>query len=463
MKNIKIILSIFTFGFLSSCVNDTFEDPKTKDCISAGLVKNKEVADIYAIAINPTGSIPNTPTYTANDIIEGYVVSSDEGGNFYQNMYVQPIGGGKGYNLSVDLGNVYNKGYEPGRKVFLKMKGLAYGNPTNFAAGLIFGAPPTDKYTVDRLPALDLPKHLIPSCDAVNEDAIVNHITLTQAKAPNNPYLNTLVEFDNVQFETEGISYDTDRSDKFDSSITIEDGITSFIVRTSRYAGFAGNIVPSKKGKIKGVLTKYGTSSYQLILRTERDVKLTQPRVDFATPIVGNANVFTGTLNEPFTTYAVDQVNFPKYINDANVSSRYWSLKQYPTGTGNKYIEMSSYGGGGVTAKTYFLVPVDFTAANTFTFKKQARYYSGGTPLQVYYVSSANYVPGSVINSSVFTNITSNFTISYPAVSGSETAFSSVGTYSIPAGLTGNGYFVFEYSGTPALTTTIQVDDIVIN
>ena len=462
MKNIKITLSLIAFGFLSSCVNDTFEDPKAKDCISSGLVKNKEVADIYAIAINPTGvPIPNTPTYPTDDIIEGYVVSSDEGGNFYQNMYVQPIGGGKGYNLSVDEGNVYNKGYEPGKKVFLKMKGLGYGNPTSFAAGLIFGAPPTDKYTVDRLPALDFPKHLIPSCDAVvSEDAIVNHITLAQAKVANNPYLNTLVEFDNVQFETEGISYDTDRSDLFDSSINIEDGSTSFVVRTSRYAGFAGNIVPSGKGKIRGVLTKYNTT-YQIILRTERDVKLTAPRADYSPPIVGNANVFTGTLNEPFTSYTItNQTNFPKYINDANVSSRYWQLKTF---SGNKYIEMSSFGGGGVTAKTYFLVPVDFTAANTFTFKKLARFYAGSTPLQVYYVKGADYAPGSVINLSAFTNITPSFTISYPAIGASETVFGSVGTYAIPASLTGNGYFVFEYSGTPTLTTTIQIDDIVIN
>ena len=357
MKNIQTILSIFTFGFLFGCVKDTFEDSKKiKDCINTSLVKDKEISDIYAVATNPVATppsnIPNTPIYNADDTIEGYVISSDEGGNFYQNMYVQPVGQGKGYNLSVEEGYVYTKGYEPGRKVFLKLKGLAYGNPTSLATGLIFGAPPTDKYTVDRLPALDFPKHLIPSCDSGNEEAYVNHITLSQAKIANNPYLNTLVEFDGVQFENEGISYDSDRSDTFDSAINIEDGTTSFIVRTSRYAGFAGNIVSSKKGKIRGVLTKYG-SAYQLILRTERDVILTQPRSDYAPPIVGNAIVFAGKINEPFSSYVVGQTNFPKYINDANLSSRHWQLKQFPSGTGNKFIEMSSFGGGGGTPEIH--------------------------------------------------------------------------------------------------------------
>jgi hypothetical protein len=35
----------------------------------------------------------------------------------------------------------------------------------------------------------------------------------------------------------------------------------------------------------------------------------------------------------------------------------------------------------------------------------------------------------------------------------------------IPAGVTGNGFFVFEYVGNGAggITTTMQIDDIVIN
>ena len=64
---------------------------------------------------------------------------------------------------------------------------------------------------------------------------------------------------------------------------------------------------------------------------------------------------------------------------------------------------------------------------------------------------------------STFVNITPSFTISYPAIGSSENSFNSAGTYAIPAGLTGNGYFVFEYVGTTTVTTTVQIDDIVIN
>jgi Family of unknown function (DUF5689) len=270
--------------------------------------------------------------------------------------------------------------------------------------------------------------------------------------------LNALIEVDNVQFESEGSTYGNSSTAVSDKNENISDGITSFVTRTSKFSNFAGSILPSGRGTIRGVLTKFN-STYQIIIRNERDVKLTMPRIDYAAPLVGNNNQFLSAFNENFESYVVGQTNFPKYINDANVSSRYWQLKTFSS---NKYIEMSSFGGGGVTAKTYFFVPVDFTAANTFTFKKEIRFNQGQT-LKVFYVSSANYAPGSVINLANFTDITSSFTISYPAIGSSENSFNSAGTYTIPATLTGTGYFVYEYSGTPTITTTIQIDDIVVN
>ncbi|MFZ4105223.1 choice-of-anchor J domain-containing protein, partial [Flavobacterium sp.] len=228
--------------------------------------------------------------------------------------------------------------------------------------------------------------------------------------------------------------------------------------RTSRYANFAGFNTPKGSGKIRGVLTKYN-SGFQLVLRTERDVKMGDTRP------VNPALVFTGSLTEPFTSYSVGDKVFPKYINDQTVGGRYWAVKQFPTGTGNKYIEMSSYTGAstpGVVTKAYFMVPVDFTAANTFTFSKEIRYNSG-VPFKVYYVQSSNYTPNGIINVNSFVDITSSFNIAYPAIGSSENSFTNAGTYAIPTGLTGTGFFVFEYSGTSTITTTIQIDDIKIN
>ncbi|PDS24469.1 DUF5689 domain-containing protein [Flavobacterium branchiophilum] len=457
MKKFAILSTSLLLTLLSSCVNDTFETP-TPSCVSPNLAKTKEVSNIYAIAPNPTGTPANSPIYTADDIIEGYVISSDEGGNFYKSMYVQPTDGSKGFNISIDEGNVYTKDMQPGKKIFVKMKGLAYANPTNYARGLIIGAPPTEQYAVDRLSSLTYKNNIIPSCDIISEDAIVKHITLAQAKA-NDTYLNTLVEFDNVQFESENITYDPVRTDDFDSSINITDGATTLTIRTSRYANFAGNIVPSGRGKIRGVLTKYGTGSnpFQLVLRTERDVKLTGPRADFSPALVGNNIQYLGTISENFESYPTTTAgyNFPKYINDAFVGSRYWDVKSF---SNNKYIQMTSFGAG--PNKAYFIVPVDFTAANSISFKTKDGY-NVGAVLKVYYAT--NYTPGGNIAQATLTDITSNFTIASGTATGYAVNFTNSGTYAFPTALIGNGFVMFEYSGTTSITTTMQIDDILIN
>ena len=453
----KIFKNLMTFAVVSilftSCVNETFDDPKNGECVDPSIVKNKEVSDIYAIATNPTGTIPNTPTYTANDIIEAHVISSDEGGNFYKKIYMQPTDGTKGFYVSLEGTNLYTKKLEPGRKVYIKLKNLAYCNPTSFDTGLTFGAPPTNIYAVDRLAALDVDKHIIPTCSTVNEETIV-HANLTVAQAKSLTYLNTLVELKNVQFKSFCSTYSTK---DFDTSLKITDGTTEIDVRTSHFANFAGNNVPYGNGTIRGVLSKYG-STYQIVLRTERDVKLNNPRVEVAhLPKVGTALAYSGTVNENFESYSTTTsgANLPKYINDAVLGDRYWDVVFFSS---NKYLQMSAYGSG--CNRTMFYVPVNFTAANTFSFKSKDGY-SNGQPLKIYY--STDYVPGGDVNQATLVDITSSFEISKDHTTGYATTFTNSGNYSIPASLTGNGYFIFEYDASNGTTTTIQIDDILIN
>ena len=124
---------------------------------------------------------------------------------------------------------------------------------------------------------------------------------------------------------------------------------------------------------------------------------------------------------------------------------------------------MSSFGGGNTeTNKSLFIVPVDMTAANTLSFKTNDGY-NNGAAFKVFYTT--NYVPGSQITTATLVDITSSFTISSGNTSGYGSAFTNSGVYNIPAAITGNGFFVFQYLGNGASgpTTTMQLDDIVIN
>ena len=188
-------------------------------------------------------------------------------------------------------------------------------------------------------------------------------------------------------------------------------------------------------------MTKYN-SDYQFMIRTLNDVNLTNTRldIDLNPPIGGSAIVYDATLNEPFTSYTTsNQQVFPKYINDAAVGSRYWQVKTF---SGNKYIQMSSFGGTPEANRSLFIVPVNMTAANTLSFKTKDGF-NNGNVLKVYYTT--NYVPGSQITTATLIDITSSFTIASGTTSGYAANFTDSGTYNIPAGVTGNGFFVFEY------------------
>lgn len=113
--------------------------------------------------------------------------------------------------------------------------------------------------------------------------------------------------------------------------------------------------------------------------------------------------------------------------------------------------------------KVYFIVPVDFTAANSFSFKTQDRFNVGGV-LKVYY--STDYTPLGDINAATLVNITSSFTIASGNSGSASQPFVNSGSYNFGS-LSGNGFIIFEYTGgysfSPALTTTMHIDDIVVN
>ena len=114
---VAVVTVLFT-----SCVNENFDDPKSAECVDPSIVKNKEVADIYAVAINPAvvNGVSNSPIYTADDIIEAHVVSSDEGGNFYKKIYMQPTNGTKGFYVSIEGTNLYTKKLELNQLIFIR-------------------------------------------------------------------------------------------------------------------------------------------------------------------------------------------------------------------------------------------------------------------------------------------------------------------------------------------------------
>jgi hypothetical protein len=466
MKTIinKSILSLLiTAGLLSSCINqDDYETPLL-NCAETYLTADVNPQDITAVDDAKPYSGPK------GGIIEAYVVSSDVSGNFFKTISLQTKDGSFGFSIPADVESLFRK-MEPGRLVFVKLDStytdIEYGS---LRIGALY-----NETEVGRLSPADFKEIVIPSCKVYPDSLLVRKMPIAQALKDEN--INTLIELQDVEFDKIAAAsgstyYNKNNAIGGATNLNLEDkNGNTIIFRTSEFTAYAAHAVPTGSGTVTGVLTKY-QDTYQFIARTENDIKLTGDRFgsdpnESAFALGGTAITYSGSFTENFESYNVNATTFPKYVNDHTSADRYWQLKQFPLNTGNKYIEMTAFNGNGnpgVNAKTYFFVPVDFSAANTFSFSKEIRYMTGQA-LKVYYVTEANYKARFPINMANFVDITSGFTnLTYPPDGGSQNSFSTAGTYTIPASLTGNGFFVFEYTGSATVTTTIQIDDIVIN
>jgi len=458
-----IVATVFS-GIFSSCINDDAYGVPDLTCVEPNKTANKSVEEIIDLA---TGAATQYPDVAGgSDVIEAYVTSSDERGNFFKSISLQtlPTDGSDpvGFSVAIDQTGLFGRNYKPGNKVYVVLDSLYYATVDGSLkiGGLFEGE-------VGRISEFEFASKIIPSCTVVDEDMLVRSLTIAEAET--NANLNTLIELENVQFKEEfvgGTYFDATDEDNTAGGATnrllIDNFGNEIIFRTSSFANFSGNMISEKSGKIRGVLTKFG-SDFQFVARFESDIMLTEERldVDFFPPIVGNAIVYSGNFTENFESYGTTSPGnrtFPKYINDPVIGGRYWENKTF---SGNKYIQMTSFGGTPEANRTLFIVPVDMTAANGMSFQSKSGF-TNGLALKIYY--TLNYTPGSDINNATLVDITSSFTISPGQASGYPAAFTNSGTFAIPGAITGNGFFVFEYVGNgTGVTSTIQIDNIVVN
>ena len=131
----KIILASVTFivsiSIFTSCITSDVYDVPQNTLTTYELITTKTVKEINdnAVTVNSTSTPAILPVqYTADDIIEAYVTSSDEEGTFYKSISFQtiPSDGSApiGFSVPIDETTLFGKGFNPGRKIFIKLKGL---------------------------------------------------------------------------------------------------------------------------------------------------------------------------------------------------------------------------------------------------------------------------------------------------------------------------------------------------
>lgn len=448
----------------TSCVTDGFGkedwDVPTLACNNKYEAANMSLADFVAQAPS-NGSI----TITEDQIIDGYVISSDENGSFYKTISFQdkPENPSIGLQIEINKSNNYLD-FPVGTHIRINAKGLVLGKDR----GVIKLGSVDPEFAIGRISEAQLGNHLSVVCSDNKADIVqIKPIELNSLQeAKNDIYINKLVSVPNVQFVDtdilgeEGVkSYlnvpkaDTNRE-------LIDNDKKTAILRVSQYASFGTEKLPTGNGRITFVVSKYN-STFQMMIRSTADIDFSNERKDFA-PAKGGNNITylrEGDI-ENFNSYTATGVNsetFPKYINDPVIGDRYWRIANF---RGNKYIQFS-YGATGAKpfARTFFAIPVDFDNMNHFSFKTKDGFYNGDV-LKVYY--STDY-KANAINPNLV-DITKHFNIAKGTTTGYANYFTDSGVWVKPNDLKGKGYIIFEYvGGDKKPTTTMQIDDISLN
>lgn len=259
MKTIKFkyLFTLLTaLAVVTSCVED--DDFKVPDLtiveptIEGNIITVDAVAGFFAQAL-----ADGDATFTfeeTNNVMSAYVISSDEAGNFFEEIILQdklenPTTGVK---LLIDVNPLFTR-YELGRKVFITLDGLSVGLDNGvLTLGIANGT------EIDQIPS-PLEEAFI-TRSAEKGDLVPLPISLSSI---NEGMTNLFVTLADAQFHRSEVLIDNPLTfaaeplDEFDGERTLEscEG-GSIVFSSSTFADFKGLELPTQRGSINGILTK---------------------------------------------------------------------------------------------------------------------------------------------------------------------------------------------------------------
>lgn len=340
----KYIFIVFASLLITGCVHDDkYDEPGAENFQCADLTATMTLAQIKA-------KFTNNTTYVfpddSQDIIEGYVSSTDETGNIYKTIYIQdkPENPTQGFTISVDMVSTYTQ-YPQGSKVYIKLAGLAVGTYGSVVQLGVKDPTSTATNAVARIPEKLVPARVFRSC-SIREKIVPKVMTLAQMISANDQYLGCLIQVNNAEFDSRILC-----TNYAPSGVTVDRQIrdasttTARIVRNSGFASFANQMMPAGNGKFVGIYSKFN-STYQMYINKVTDLEMNSfPRLD---GIAANPCQYSDAGLTPKTVAEVKQLST---ANPLNLITGDFVLKAKVTAndkTGNlfKYLYVEDATGG---------------------------------------------------------------------------------------------------------------------
>ena len=470
MKTLKfnrLILLFIGLVVFNSCVeDDDFDTPNTsvvEPVLDGPEVEIGAIAGQLAQEQDNGGTLDYSDEDTfitfgfneQNQYMVGYVVSSDEGGNFFEELILQdrPENPTIGIKVLVDVNPLFIR-YEVGRKVYVKLNGLAVGMTNGV---LTVGA--LNGNEVDKIPSASENEFILRSA------SIETLVALPLAFADfSDDKTNLYVQLQDVQFNRnqatgENIqTFASEPADEFDGERTLEScaASASVIFSTSTFADFKSLNLPSGRGNMNVILTKdFFGETFNVVVNSPEDISFDS--TDRCDPDFlectgasgGGAAIFEEDF-EGFGTYASegwDNINISGTDTD-------WFISSF---SGNFYSRISAFNSDNDEADVWLVTPainMDMTTGEELSFDVQANF-DNGTNLSAWistdYAGDPTTATWSILDASIPVGPASGFG-----------NFETVGPINISC-VDGNAVIGFFYEGSdPSMTTRYHVDNVVV-
>ncbi|TYA70155.1 DUF5689 domain-containing protein [Seonamhaeicola marinus] len=268
LNNLKSIFTLTLVVLLVSCVKDDAYSIPDISVSELEVPQNqittfKAIKSLYEQAVNDG----NTTVVIQDAIyLEGYVISSDRAGNFFEELIIQnkiddsnPDNDPRlGFKIAINKSNLSDT-YQFGQKVYVKLNGLTIGETSGV---LTIGK--GDAVNVKQIQAAEY-KDIVLRSTVIEEiePKAVNLEDLTEADE------NTLIQLNNMQlnrFEL-GATFASESFDEFDGLRLLEscDSGIQMILQTSTFSDFKALLVPKGKGSVVGVLNRDFRDNFSVI------------------------------------------------------------------------------------------------------------------------------------------------------------------------------------------------------
>ncbi|WP_034062726.1 DUF5689 domain-containing protein [Lacinutrix jangbogonensis] len=452
----KIAVLLIALVVITGCVkDDEFEVPTGISGITEYPVSGAEFNPISSVLGNFTSGSGDAVTYEESGVgvsdkyTEGYVVSSDEGGNFFKQIVIQdraenPTGA---IVIQVDKNPMFTQ-YEFGRKVFIKLNGLSVGlNNGVIQLGRLEGN------EINRIPNTQVSEYIFRAAEVGT--IIAKEVSVSDfSDALESQYIKLV----DMQFNRSlmGQSFASETNDSFDGERLLENCATggSVILSTSTFSDFKGLQLPINRGSIEGILTRdFFDDFYTIYINTPEGINFDNPDrcdpdfLECTGPSGGGTVIFEEDF-EGFSDYATegwDNINIDGTSTD-------WFISGFG---GNNYSRISAFSSNNTDANVWLVTPaldMDTTTGEEISFDVQASY-DNGTNLSVYvstdYAGDPTTATWSLLDATIPTG-----------PSGTFGNFETVGPINVSC-VEGTAVFGFFYEGSdPSASTRYHLDNL---